>query len=143
MTEKELRRLSRGDLLEMLLNLTRENDRLREDLAQTREQLQSRMIAVENAGSLAEAALQLNDVFGVAQAACEQYSQNLQYRTEHQQEICDEMVRDAEEKCARMLEDAKREADAYWEFVREKVRELYLNQHQTNDWPLGQYYEKE
>lgn len=143
MTEKELRRLSRGDLLEMLLNLTRENDRLREDLAQTREQLQSRMIAVENAGSLAEAALQLNDVFGVAQAACEQYSQNLQYRTEHQQEICDEMVRDAEEKCARMLEDAKREADAYWEFVREKVRELYLNQNQTNDWPLGQYYEKE
>ena len=130
MTEKELRRLSRGDLLEMLLTLTRENEQLREELEEARKQLESRAIAIDNAGSLAEAALQLNDVFGVAQAACEQYSQNLQYRTEHQQELCDEMLREAEEKSARMLENAKREADAYWEFVREKVRGLYLSQTQ-------------
>ena len=36
------------------------------------------MIAIEKAGSLAEAALQLNSVFEAAQNACAQYTQNIQ-----------------------------------------------------------------
>ena len=53
MTDKELRRLSRNELLEMLISETEENARLREELAQARAELENRRILVEKSGSLA------------------------------------------------------------------------------------------
>lgn len=85
MTLKELRKLSRRDLLEMLLSLSKENEQLREQLQEARTQLESRKIEIENAGSLAEAALRLNGVFEAAQAACAQYEENLRLRVQEQE----------------------------------------------------------
>ena len=56
MTDKELRRLSRGELLEMLIAQAAENDQLKNRLEQAEAQLRDRKIAISNAGSLAEAA---------------------------------------------------------------------------------------
>jgi hypothetical protein len=80
MTPKELRRLRRSDLMEMLLELSKENLQLRQDLEEARQQLQDRTIAIEECGSLAEAALRLNGIFEAAQAACAQYEENLRLR---------------------------------------------------------------
>lgn len=77
MTDKELRRLSRGELLELLLEKTKEVEQLREELEQARTQLASREIAIQNAGSIAEAALQLNGVFQAAEQAAAQYLENV------------------------------------------------------------------
>ena len=68
-TDKELRRLSRSELPEMLIAQTAENDRLKTGLAQAEAQLRDRRIAIDKAGSLAEAALPLNSVFQAAEAA--------------------------------------------------------------------------
>ena len=73
MTERELRRLSRADLLELLLAQRRENEQLRCILDQTQAQLADRTIKIENAGSIAEASLQLNGIFTAAQDTCQQY----------------------------------------------------------------------
>lgn len=78
MTEKELRRLSRAELLEMLLAQTEENERLRERLEQAEQALESRRIDIEQAGSLAEASLKLNQVFSAADQAARQYLENVQ-----------------------------------------------------------------
>ena len=72
MTDKELRRLSRSELLEMLIAQTEENNRLRSRLEQAEAQLQDRRITIDKAGSLAEAALQLNHVFEDADRAAQQ-----------------------------------------------------------------------
>ena len=80
MTPKELRRLRRSDLMEMLLQLSRENLQLRQDLEDARQQLQEKHIKIEEAGSLAEAALRLNGIFEAAQAACDQYTENVRIR---------------------------------------------------------------
>lgn len=77
MTDKELRRLSRGELLELLLEKTKEVEQLREELKQARTQLASREITIQNAGSIAEAALQLNGVFQAAEEAAAQYLENV------------------------------------------------------------------
>ena len=66
MTDKELRRLSRSELLEMLIAQAAENDQLKNRLEQAEAQLWDRKIAINNAGSLAEAALSLNGVFQAA-----------------------------------------------------------------------------
>ena len=82
MTEKELRRLSRMDLLEMLLEQSREVERLQKELETVKNQLGDRRIMEQEAGSIAEASLKLNKVFEAAQQAADQYLENIRIRSE-------------------------------------------------------------
>lgn len=77
MTDKELKKLTRIELLELLLEQSREVERLREELAGVKEKLNDKNILIESSGSVAEAALKLNGVFEAAQAAAEQYLENV------------------------------------------------------------------
>ncbi len=77
MTDKNLKKLSRADLLELLLEESKENERLREKLRVASEKLKDKTILIENAGSIAEAAMQLNNVFAAAEAAAQQYLDNV------------------------------------------------------------------
>lgn len=77
MTDKELRRMSRGELLEMLIIQMDENEALRKQLAQAETELKNRRIIVDEAGSLAEAALRLNGIFEAADQAARQYLENV------------------------------------------------------------------
>ena len=106
MTSKDLKRLSRGDLLEMLLALKKENDRLRAELEEAKHQLQDRQIKIEDSKALAEAALQLNGVFEAAQKACDQYAENVRLRMERQEQL-------TREKCSAWIAQAKEQAGSY------------------------------
>ena len=73
MTEKELRKLNRYQLLELLVMETEQNQKLRAELELAQQQLQQRHLQMAELGSLAEAALQLNGVFEAAQRAADDY----------------------------------------------------------------------
>ena len=77
MTDQELRKLSRRDLLELLMSQGRELEALRAELDQAIAALENRKIHLDQAGSIAEAALRLNGVFEAAQAAADQYLENI------------------------------------------------------------------
>lgn len=77
MTDKELRRLSRRELLQMLLEQTREVERLQAELDKARAKLNDRSIMLESCGNIAEASLKINRVFEAAQRAAEQYIINV------------------------------------------------------------------
>lgn len=77
MDSKELSKLKRVDLLEVLLSLSKENEDLRKQLAEAEAKLADREIKLAKAGSMAEAALLLNGVFEAADAAAAQYLENL------------------------------------------------------------------
>lgn len=124
MTEQELKRLRRADLLEMMLDLSKENEILRDQLEKARRQLANRAIDIEQSGSLAEAALRLNGVFEAAQAACDQYTQNLRLRMADQEQICARMEQETQEKCDRMIAQAQQRADAYQKDAEEAVQEM-------------------
>lgn len=76
-TDQELRKLSRRDLLELLISQGRELEALRAELDQAMAALENRKIHLDQAGSIAEAALRLNGVFEAAQAAADQYLENI------------------------------------------------------------------
>ena len=57
MTERQLRRASRADLLKLLLEERKERECLREQISEMENQLQLRQIAIDQSGTLAEAAL--------------------------------------------------------------------------------------
>lgn len=114
MTDKELRRLSRSELLEMLIRQTQENEKLSQELQQCRAELDERRITAEKAGSIAQAALKLNGVFEAAQAAADQYVASVQQMSGDQ--IREETRRQVEGLVVKAQQyDAKlrTEADAY------------------------------
>ena len=77
MTEKEFRKLSRAQYLEMMVEQGREIKRLKEELELAREEIKQKEIKIQKAGSIAEAAVSLNDVFGSAQRAADQYLESI------------------------------------------------------------------
>lgn len=111
MTEKELRKLGRGDLLNLLLEQSRENQRLREQLQAAQDALADKTICLDRAGSIAEASLQLNGVFQAAEQACQQYTENITRLSQHQQEICAQREKESQEKASQIIADAKKQAD--------------------------------
>lgn len=132
MTDKELKKLSRAELLEMLLQESRENEQLRQQLAEATEKLESKEISVDKAGSLAEAALQLNGVFDAAQAAADQYLDNLR----NTEAVCEKLRSDAQQEAAKIISEAKKKAAAkeakakaqsekYWADVSAKLENFY------------------
>ncbi|MGN0055506.1 MAG: hypothetical protein ACI360_03640 [Atopobiaceae bacterium] len=74
----DLRKLDRIQLLQLLQDAIRENERLRAQLAEANRQLEDRRIAIQESGSLAEAALRLSGIFTDAQRAIELYGYNVE-----------------------------------------------------------------
>ena len=75
---KSLKKLSREELLEMLIEKEKRVEELETELAKAREELEDKRIRIERSGSIAEAALRLNGVFEAAQAAVDQYLLNME-----------------------------------------------------------------
>lgn len=78
--EPDLRSLSRLQLLELLKDAIAENERLKSELDEARAELEDKRIAIEESGSLAEAALRLSGIFEAAQRACDLYTANMELR---------------------------------------------------------------
>ena len=134
MTDKELRKLKRIELLELLVDQAAEMEELRKRLAQAEEKLGSRELMIQESGSLAEAALKLNDVFAAADRAARDYLDNAQALRARQEallsqaeaaareqaekllararEECRVLEQETRDRCQAMLEQARREGEA-------------------------------
>lgn len=120
MKEKELRRMSRSELLQMLIDRTREIERLQEQLKYSRSALEKaqgrladRALALEKAGSIAEAAVKVNRVFEDAQKAAEDYLNGIR-----------NMQQEQEKTCARMLDETRQQADEILDQARAKSAQM-------------------
>lgn len=131
LSDKELQRLKRGELLEILLDQSRENESLKLQLEEKsrmiedlNSKLASRKIAIREAGTIADASLKLNGVFEAAQAAAQQYLDNLQDL--YQQESSSFLKREAEieTKCTAMLQATKERCDCMKEDIERQCAQL-------------------
>ena len=140
MTEQELKRLSRGELLQMLIAQMEEKEQLKNELEKAETQLADRKIALDEAGSIAEAALQLNGIYDAAQAAAQQYLDNIQQLQEQQEAVCQNMQQEAEQYAAACRQEAdeyaakiRAEAEAYWSEVIAKAKHVLEAQQALHD----------
>ena len=109
MTNKELKKLSRADLLELLLVQTKENETLKEKLLAVEKQLEERQLRLTPVGSLAEAMVAVNGVMDAAQAAADQYLENITAMKEETRKECDNMLQAARKEAAKILSEARRQ----------------------------------
>ena len=77
MKERDLHKLNRAELLELLLEQSKEIERLRSELETATKQLEDKKIAISESGSIAEAALKLTNIFAEAQKAADLYLANV------------------------------------------------------------------
>ena len=124
MNQKELKRLSRSDLLEMMLSLSKENELLRKELHQAKSVLEDRTIAIEQCGSLAEAALKLNGVFQAAQAACEHYSENIRAQADDLMAQAQQKLDGADARCKEIVAQANDEAERIIAQARDQAKQI-------------------
>lgn len=120
MTDRQLRKASRTDLLKYLLEEKKVNEALRMQIQQMQTQLDNRQITMNQAGTLAEAALKLSGIFDAAESACQYYTENIRALSGRQEEICRKMEQETREKCDRMLEQARQMSRVYWDEYTEK-----------------------
>lgn len=135
MTDKELKRLSRTELLEMLLAQVEENKKLKVHLNEMQAQLDNRQIMIDKAGSIAEAALQLNGVFQAAETAAAQYLENIRRFRDEEEAVCQRMEAEAREKAEAIRAEAdtysrqiRSQADQYQKQIVKKVQALLREQ---------------
>lgn len=95
MTEKELKKLSRTDLLELLLAQTRETERLQKELDSARQMLSDRNLRIQKAGDLAHAVLEINEVAKAAQNAAQQYLDNIAAMEQQTRLHCQKLLEEA------------------------------------------------
>lgn len=147
MTDKELRKLRRQDLLEILVSQEKELDDLKRQLDKANTMLKEKQLKVDKAGSIAEAALQINGVFEAAQAAAAQYLENIQKRSSQQEMVCAQrdaesreeagrriaeaaaqcqrMKAETQDKCAKMVADAEQQVRARWVALNQQLEQFY------------------
>jgi hypothetical protein len=73
MTDKEFKRLSRAQLIEIIYQLQLQIDKLNEEKQALESELKDKRLRLQSAGNIAEAAIEINDCFRSAQNAAEQY----------------------------------------------------------------------
>ena len=121
---KDSKRLSRAELLEMLIEQSKEVEALKKQVEQLQRQLDDRAIRIEKAGSLAEASLALTDIFKAADEAVSQYVDSiirmeyekkveLQHLRQQTLDACAVMREDTQEYCRRLRQQCEEKGMRY------------------------------
>lgn len=105
--EKPLNKLSKSELVEMLLERDEELESLKGELETAKKALADRQIKINKAGTLAEASMLLNGVFEAAEEAAAQYLENIEKLSTDQDRIWEEREATCREKTQRILIQAK------------------------------------
>lgn len=112
MADKELRRMRRSELIEIIFALKTSEENVRKEKETLEERLHDRTIQIAKAGSIADASLALNGVFEAAQIAADDYLNSIKAANENPNPTQD------------IIEGAEREAAAILELARTQAEEL-------------------
>ena len=112
MADRELRRMHRAELIEIIYALKQSEDQLKAQNAALTAQLQDRQLRLESAGSIAQAALELNNVFTAAQAAADDYLHSVQASVADTNATAANTLSQARSEAKRILEQAQADADS-------------------------------
>lgn len=108
MTDREFKKLSRAELIEILYELEKQKEEKDAEIERLHKKLDEKILHVLDAGNIAEASLKLSGVFEAAQAAADQYLLSIKSAAEDQVKKKEEL----EEQRQVILEEARRKAEA-------------------------------
>ena len=111
MISKDLKKLSRKELVDIIYQLKKNEQERREEVAALEQALQEKRIRVSVAGSIAEAATDITQIFSVAQTTADLYLREITFMKERTEQECAAKIEDANKKAEEILAEAKRQFD--------------------------------
>ena len=107
MTDKEFKRLSRAQLVDIIYQLQLKLEELTDANEKLSKALDDRRLRITKAGNIAEAALEIHNVLQAAQDAAEHYLEEMRLNADGEYQ---RIVKEANEEAAEIIENAKKEA---------------------------------
>ena len=107
MTDKEFKRLSRSQLIDIIYQLQLKQDELAADNENLSKALADKRLRVSKAGNIADAALEIHNVMQAAQDAAAHYVEEIQIRVDEEYQ---RILKKANNKAAAIIEEAKQAA---------------------------------
>lgn len=124
--------LSKNEMMMVMHDQEQEIERLKAKVAELQATINNYEIKVEEAGTLAEASAQINNLFEVAQATVETYIENMRKREEKSEALladvqkqAESIISDAEDVAQKRLAAADVEIDEKWAVIESRLLVLY------------------
>ena len=132
MTDKEFKRLSRAQLIDIIYKLQLELDKVNEEKQELESKLADKRLRLQSAGNIAEAALEINDCFRSAQNAAEQYLNEIKAIRDETEAERQRILSEAKAEAEAIISGAK-EAQGDYDSAIEAILQEYGQSH-TDNW---------
>ena len=113
MINKELKRLSRRELVDIIYQLKKNEQEMQEEVDSLKNELQDRRLRISVAGSIADATISMTNLFSTAQMTADIYLREIA-----------SMKEDAEKECMRRIEEAEKKAELILADGEKKIADL-------------------
>ena len=131
MTDKEFKHLSRSQLIEIIYRLQLQIDELNEQKQVLEDALADKRLRISNTGNLAEAALEINDCFRIAQNAAEQYLNEIKLMREETESERQKILSQARAEASVIIANATKTRNDYDSAI-ETILKEYKRNHSDN-----------
>lgn len=131
MTDKEFKRLSRAELIDIIYQFQLQVDKLAEQNKDLERELADKRLRLSNAGNIAAAALEINDCFRSTQNAAEQYLNEIKAIREETEAERQRILAEAHAEAATIIAGAKKAQDDYDSAI-ETILKEYGQSHSDN-----------
>ena len=128
MTDKEFKRLSRAQLIDIIYQLQLKQEELTEENRNLKEELADKRIRLNQAGNIAEASLALHNVMQAAQDAANQYLDEIRVMQEETRASCRQILEKAQREADAIIEQANKSHTAYNSAVEAILKEYQHDQ---------------
>jgi cell division septum initiation protein DivIVA len=139
MTNKEFKRLSRSQLIDIIYQLQLKQEELTADNERLSKAMADKRLRIGKTGNIAEAALEIHNVMQAAQDAAEHYMEEIQHRVS---EEYDRILKEANEKSTEIVEKAQKQADEIGGKAQVKANEIIGKAQQQADEIVAQIKEE-
>ena len=102
MLRKELKRLNRRELMDIIYQMKKNEQRMQEKIDDLQAELQDKRLRISEAGSIAEAAASIANVFSAAQETADLYLHEIACMKTETEKQCAEMIQKARIKAERI-----------------------------------------
>lgn len=128
MTDKEFKRLTRSQLIDIIYQLQLREKELVAENQKMKIELEDKRIRMQQAGNIAEAVLGINNVMQAAQNAAEQYLDEIRTMRAETESSCKHMLEEARQEAAAVVAQAKARQRTYDSAVEAILEEYMHNQ---------------
>jgi len=111
MISKELKRLSRRELVDIIYQLKKNEQDMQEEIESLKNELEDKRIRISTAGSIADAAMSVTNVFSTAQMTADIYLREISCMREDADRECAKKIEEAEKRVRDILADGEKKFD--------------------------------